>query len=323
MHDLSPPDKSDIQPSKSPDTAQRASNKTSAGALIFKQQSRSPDAEEEDTHDWESFNAQIERLLQSTQKSDRADYQACSSWLTPQQPAPRIAGSTQPAPFASVLGDTALRQNLAKTAFELAARSPLQASRNSEPSAGSGADAAEAIAPESLQSYGKGAADGEEDSHSSAALAEVHQQCVNRAHHGPAGAALVMAAHRGITPQEQDRSASPFLPLLQQIEGHIASCDASLERANTRTETCVSPNADSRRHGVLSAEKDCRGSTSQQPALAAAAPAQTEGMKAHNSGMRRVVVATFRPACGCCNMPVVIWRPCCHAYACHDGCAKP
>ena len=308
MHDLSPLGYADTQPSRSPDTAQRASNDTSAGSLVLKQQSGCVDAEEEDTHDWESFNAQIERLLQSMQKSDRAVYQAQSSMRTPRQSVPQTAGSTQPA-FASVLGNAALRQNLAETAFELAARSPFQASRNSEPSAGSAADAAAAIATGSLQSYDEGAANGEEESHSSVAQAEVLQQSVSGAHCSKVSAALGHAAKGRITPPEHDGSASPYLPLLQQIDWHIASCDASLASINTRAETCASPNADSQRHGVLSAEKDGRASPSLESALAAAASTQTEGMKAHNSGMRPVIEAPFRSTCARSNLPIATGRP--------------
>ena len=309
MHDLSPPDDADTQPSSSPDTAQRVSNDTSAGSLVLKQQAGCADAEEEDTHDWESFNAQIERLLQSMQKSDRTDYQAQSSWRTPQQSVARIAGSAQPALFASVLGNTALRQNLAATAFELAARSPFQASRNSEPSAGSGADAAASTAPEFLQSYAEGADNGEEESNGSAAPEEVLQQSMSGAYCSKAGAALGQAVNSKIAPLEHDGNASPYLPLLQQIDWHIASCDASLASISTNAGTCVLPDADSQRHGVLSADEDGRASLSLQSALAAAASAQTEAMKAHNSGMRLVIKAPFCSACACSNLPIATRRP--------------
>ncbi|CAK0740650.1 hypothetical protein CVIRNUC_001266 [Coccomyxa viridis] len=284
MHDLPPLNNANTQPFRSSDTAQRASNDTSAGSLVLNQQPGFADAEEEDTHDWESFNAQIERLLQSMQKSDKADYQARSSRLTPQQPVARMAGSTQPASYASMLGNTALRQNLAETAFELAARSPFQALRSLEPSAGSGIDAAASIALEPLQSHDEGAANGEEKSHNSTAPAEVLQQSTHGACCSKASAALGQAAKDRATPLEHDTSASPYLPLLQQIDWHIASCDASLATINARAEACVPPNADSQQHVALSAETDDRASLSLQPALAVAASAETEGMKAHNSG---------------------------------------
>ena len=308
MHDLPPLDNADTQPFRSSDTAQRASNDTSVGSSVLNQQPGFADAEEEDTHDWESFNAQIERLLQSMQKSDKADYQARSSRLTPQQPVARMAGSTQPASYASMLGNTALRQNLAETAFELAARSPFQALRSLEPSAGSGIEAAASIALEPLQSHDEGAANGEEESHSSTAPAEVLQQSAHGACCGKASAALGQAAKDRATPLEHDTSASPYLPLLQQIDWHIASCDASLATINARAEACVPPNADSQQHVALSAETDDRASLSLQSALAVAASAETEGMKAHNSGMQLVVEAPSGSAC---------------ANACCDKCAKP
>ena len=309
MHDLSPSDYAETQPPKSPDTAQRASNDISAEAFVLNQQSGSADTEEEDTHDWESFNAQIERLLQSMQKNDMADYQARRSRLTPQQPVARMVGSTQPASLASTLGNTALRQNLAETAFELAARTPLQALRHSEPSAGSGADAGATLAPELLQRCDEGAANGEEESNSSAAVAEVLQQSASESYKSKASAALGQAAKGSVTALEHARSASPFLPLLQQIDRHIASCDASLARTNTSAETCVPPSAGSQQHGVLSTDEDGTASPALQVAMAAAASAQTESMKAYNSGTRLVVAAPSRSACARSDMPTAMGRP--------------
>ena len=308
MHESFLPELSEAQPSNSPNTAQRASTNASAGAPTLKQQPNLAEAEGEDTHDWESFNVQIERLLHSMQKSDRPGSQAQSSLLTPQQPAARSAGSPQPASIALALKHTALRQNLAETAFELAAGTALQALRDSEPSAGSGTDAAVVTAPRILQSYDASAADGELESHCSAAPAKALQQCGRSAHCNKAEATLGLAVQGRMTSLEHDGSASPYLPLLQQIDWHIASCDASLARTNTRAEACVPHDAGSQQSGVLSAETDGRAILSQQPALPKATAAQTEGLEAHNSGVRLVIEGPFCSACLRFSMPRVMGR---------------
>lgn len=69
------------------------------------------DHDGDDMHDWETFNEQIEKLLLSMQKSDRA---------TLVSPGPIVGRERRPM-FASILEHADLRQNLSESAFEQAA----------------------------------------------------------------------------------------------------------------------------------------------------------------------------------------------------------
>ncbi len=80
----------------------------------------------DDTHDWETFNQQIEKLLLSMQKSDRTTLVSPIPRAGPNFSLSRTAGRDQRPTFASILEHADLRQNLSESAFEQAAETEAQ-----------------------------------------------------------------------------------------------------------------------------------------------------------------------------------------------------
>ena len=72
-------------------------------------------------HDWETFNQQIEKLLLSMQKTDRAAVASPRKTMGLEYSLPRSVGYQQRPSFASILEHANLRQNLSESAFEQAA----------------------------------------------------------------------------------------------------------------------------------------------------------------------------------------------------------
>ncbi len=75
----------------------------------------------EDLHDWETFNEQIEKLLLSMQKTDRAAFQSPGVSMGLRDSQARIACHEQRPLFASIPEHAAVRQNLSESAFDRAA----------------------------------------------------------------------------------------------------------------------------------------------------------------------------------------------------------
>ena len=75
----------------------------------------------DDMHDWETFNQQIEKLLLSMQKTDRAAFASPRSNVRSEHSLPRSVGHQQRPSFASILEHASLRQNLSEGAFQQAA----------------------------------------------------------------------------------------------------------------------------------------------------------------------------------------------------------
>ena len=81
----------------------------------------------DDLHDWETFNQQIEKLLLSMQKSDRAMLISPGPAFGREFSLSRPVGREQRPMFASILEHADVRQNLSQSAFEQAAETGPQA----------------------------------------------------------------------------------------------------------------------------------------------------------------------------------------------------
>lgn len=234
---------------------------SSAAASSFNRQPSSAAHDEDDPHDWESFNRQIERLLQSVHKSDRAAYTSPSLKTSPQQSASRSAGRARHAPFPAISEHAEVRQNLAQSAFGLAAAVP-----SSSPTSSSSLTSSEQEAEASPAMRGlhipceeplvrpQHAGQGETPQRSHSSYLESDARChVTARENAFATAQILMTPHSSDAERDQISTAaasgrverhgqqqeflrdSPYLALVQQIDMHIASCDANLARMSPHT----------------------------------------------------------------------------------------
>ena len=206
----------------------------------------------DDMHDWETFNQQIEKLLLSMQKTDRATLISPGANTGRNFPLPRTAGRDQRPTFASILEHADLRQNLSESAFEQAAETGSQSLAEDLPLPDSATASREVVQPttgrpemqlpDEVLPCSTGARADESQMHVSNArpdaeqLVAVHEQSANTAleqdMHSLADAEQPSIdtqadGQMGMRNQRQPED-NPYRVLLQQIDLHIATCQASL-----------------------------------------------------------------------------------------------
>ena len=200
--------------------------------------------DEDALHDWDTFDRQIERLLQSIQKRDRASYQSPGTASTGQYYSAR---SGRPG-FPSILEHTELRQNLAESAFgQVNGDSIVSGDTNvaDSPPAVHAPDSAEA-ASDRAGSKGTGGQGARENSpyfsllqqldmHISSCESSLRQMAVPR-HDGPAGG-LHACASAGMTPAQRSMYSNDLYDSLPETldspcGAHVAPSERHLRKAS-------------------------------------------------------------------------------------------
>lgn len=174
--------------------------------------------DEDALHDWDTFDRQIERLLQSMQKRDRASYQSPGIVSTGQYYSARSGSLDQRPGFASILEHTELCQNLAASAFgQAAGNSP----SCEEASILEHTELRQNLAESAFRQAAGGSTVSQDTSVADSPPA-VHAS-------DSAGAASERAGPKG-TGGQGAREKSPYFSLLQQLDMHISSCESSLRQ---------------------------------------------------------------------------------------------